>query len=52
MDTNVARLLCSALVRLFDGSLVGYHMDEESGWSLNVGQLEQEISTARAQGKR
>ena len=26
----------SALVRLFDGQLVGYQMDEESGWSLDI----------------
>ena len=42
----------SALVRLFDGSLVGYHMDEESGWSLNIGLLETEIRTAREKGLR
>jgi len=40
----------SALVRLFDGQLVGYQMDEESGWSLDIQLLEKEIKDAKQNG--
>ena len=40
----------SALVRLFDGQLVGYYMDEDSGWSLDVAALTTEITEARKRG--
>eukprot|EP00802_Teleaulax_amphioxeia_P004327 Tamp_04331.p1 GENE.Tamp_04331~~Tamp_04331.p1 ORF type:complete len:794 (-),score=155.13 Tamp_04331:646-3027(-) len=40
----------SALVRLFDGKLVGYHMEERSGWSLDIATLQASLEQAREVG--
>ena len=40
----------SALVCLFNGQLVGYQMDEETGWSLDINLLQKEIETSRESG--
>jgi alanine transaminase len=40
----------SALIELLDGKAVGYHLDEEAGWALTVGELERAVAEARSRG--
>ncbi|KAJ1486797.1 pyridoxal phosphate-dependent transferase, partial [Baffinella frigidus] len=40
----------SALIKLLNGELVGYFMDEGKGWGLDLPHLKQEIASARAKG--
>jgi glutamate--glyoxylate aminotransferase len=42
--------LYSASVALYNGKLVGYYLDENSTWSLNVEYLEKSLSEARQSG--
>jgi alanine transaminase len=42
--------LYSALTTLADGELVGYYLDESSGWGVTVSELRRAIKEARAKG--
>ena len=42
--------LYSASIALYGGTMVGYYLDEETTWSLNVNELQRSLNTARAQG--
>ena len=42
----------SALIDLLGGRKVGYYLDEEAGWDLNVAELERALADARAEGTR
>jgi len=42
--------LYSASVGLYDGTLCGYELHEESGWSLNMAELERAYNDAQAKG--
>lgn len=42
--------LYSASIALYGGQLVPYYLDEQNGWSLDIGQLEQSVKDARARG--
>nr|AIT69933.1 alanine transaminase [Ahnfeltiopsis flabelliformis] len=42
--------LYSAAMTAFGGTQVGYYLDEENGWSLNMDELETRLSDARAKG--
>ncbi|MES1908712.1 MAG: hypothetical protein MHM6MM_001590 [Cercozoa sp. M6MM] len=44
--------LYSASVALLGGQAVQYYLDEESGWSLDVEELREQLRSARAQGTR
>ncbi len=40
----------TALIELLDAKAVGYALDEEAGWTLQVAELERAVSEARARG--
>lgn len=42
--------LYSASIELYGGTLVPYYLDEESGWALNISELERSLQSARDQG--
>jgi len=42
----------SALIKLLNGKQVGYQMDEENGWALDMGELTSRISNARQEGQK
>lgn len=42
--------LYSASMTLFNGSLAGYYLNEQKGWSLEVSELERALADARAKG--
>lgn len=42
----------SALATLLDGKYIGYYLEEETGWSLSLSELERSINEARALGLR
>jgi len=42
----------SALLSLLNGKMLGYHMDEERDWALDVSALEDQVALARDQGLR
>jgi len=42
--------LYSAAITLYGGELVPYYLDEDNGWSLDVGELQRSINSARARG--
>jgi aspartate/methionine/tyrosine aminotransferase len=42
--------LYSAAIQVFGGRIVGYELDEEHNWSLNVAELDRRVADARAQG--
>lgn len=42
--------LYSAAIQVFGGRIVGYELDEEHDWSLNVAELDRRVADARAQG--
>lgn len=42
--------LYSAAMTAFGGEQVGYYLDEENGWSLNMVELEDRLADARAKG--
>lgn len=43
--------LYSAAIKLYGGSLVGYYLDEPSGWQFNVEELRRSVRQARKEGK-
>jgi len=42
--------LYSASIQLSGGELVGYYLDEEKGWSLNIEELQKKYDEAKARG--
>jgi len=42
----------SALLSLLNGKMLGYHMDENRDWALDVSTLEKQVAVARDQGLR
>lgn len=42
--------LYSASIALYGGKLVGYHLDEESGWGLSIVRMQEALDAARAEG--
>ena len=40
----------SATIDLFGGQKVGYYLDEENGWDLNLKELERALTEARDNG--
>lgn len=42
--------LYSASIALYGGQLVPYYLDEDNGWSLDIGELQRSLDVARAEG--
>lgn len=42
--------LYSASIALYGGQLVGYYLDEDNTWALDVAALEESLAQARSQG--
>ncbi len=42
--------LYSASIALYGGELVGYYLDEDNGWSLDIAELERALQAARSKG--
>lgn len=42
--------LYSAAIQVFGGQIVGYELEEEADWSLNVAELDRRVAAARAAG--
>lgn len=42
--------LYSASITLYGGELVGYYLDEDNGWALDINELQRSIDAARAKG--
>lgn len=42
--------LYSASIQLYGGELVGYYLDEENGWGMNVAELQRSLDSARERG--
>lgn len=42
--------LYSASIALYGGQLVGYYLDEDNTWALDVAALEESLAQARAKG--
>ena len=43
--------LYAGSINLFEGSLVGYYLDEDAGWALRAAEVERALTAARAAGK-
>lgn len=44
--------LYSAAIQLLNGSLVGYYLKEETGWSLDFDELARAVADAKRKGER
>lgn len=42
--------LYSASIALYGGQLVGYHLDESTGWALSMARLQEALDSARSRG--